>query len=100
MLHALLPRILLITALLFAQLGGLTHGISHALAEQSSEQSLPHDKHCDLCAAYAHISAAVASGELVLVSHDTHFIPTAHYFTTHASDAFVAYTARAPPYSA
>lgn len=100
MLRSLLPRILLITALLFAQLGGLTHGISHALAEQSSEQSLPHDKHCDLCAAYAQIGAAVASSDIVFVSRDTHFTPAAHYFTTHASDAFVAFAARAPPYSA
>ena len=100
MLRSLLPRILLITALLFAQLGGLTHGISHALAEQNSEQSLPHDKHCDLCAAYAQIGAAVASSDIVFVSPDTHFTLAAHYVTTHASDTFVAFAARAPPYSA
>lgn len=100
MFRSLIPRILLITALLFAQLGGLTHGISHALAEQGSEQSLPHDKHCDLCAAYAQIGAAIGSSDIVFVGSDIHFIPSAQYFTTHASDTFVAFAARAPPYSA
>jgi hypothetical protein len=99
MFRSLLSRILLITALLFGQLGVLTHGISHALAEQGSEQSLPHDKHCDLCAAYAQIGSAIGSGNIVFVSSDTHFTPASHYFTTHASDAFVAFAARAPPYS-
>ncbi len=55
--HSLFTRLLLITALLFAQMGGLAHGITHTLADQGSDQSLPHDKHCDLCATYAQIGA-------------------------------------------
>ena len=59
MLRSILLKSLLAFALLFAQQGAVTHSISHVLAEQSQDQSLPHDKHCDLCAAYAQIGSAV-----------------------------------------
>lgn len=98
--HFLPIRLLLVFTLLFAQLGALTHGIAHTLAEQSQDQSLPHDKQCDLCAAYAQIGSAIGSSP-------SHFDFTAHPGSTfdtrlvsYRSTAFAAFAARAPPYSA
>ena len=98
--HSLLARFLLIFALLFAQTGGLTHGISHAMADQSQDKSAPHDKLCDLCAAYAQLGNGIGSSAV-------HFELTACDDTPHCEVAFatipgliVAFSARAPPYSA
>ena len=99
---SLFTRLLLIFALLFAQMGSLAHGISHILAEQSqgSEQSLPHDKYCDQCAAYAQIGSAIGSSSISFASSENfetlHFNEPASY----TSNTFVAFAARAPPYSA
>jgi len=99
---SLFARLLLILALLFAQMGGLTHGITHILAEQeqTSDQSLPNDKHCNLCVAYAHIGSAIGSSSI-------NFASSENFETLHLSDpgsyissTFVAFAARAPPYSA
>lgn len=96
----LFSRLLLIFALLFAQMGGLAHGISHGLSGklQSSEQSLPHDKYCDQCAAYAQIGSAVGSSNVGFFGSEKfaalHFNSTGS-FTSHT---FVAFAARAPPY--
>ena len=102
MLNPLFPRLLLIFALLFAQLGGLTHGITHALAEQgrNSDQSLPHDKHSGLCAAYAHIGSAVGSSSFSFTGGET--CETFHLDNSDPciSTTFVAFAARAPPYFA
>lgn len=99
---SLFPRFLLIFALLFAQLGGLAHGISHALAEpsQRSDQSLPHDKHCDLCAAYAQIGSAIGSNNVNFVSGENCEALHLAGFSSHTSNLFAAFAARAPPYSA
>lgn len=100
--HAsLVARLFLVFAMLLAQSGGLAHGISHILGEQSqgSEQSLPHDKYCDQCAAYAQIGSAVgSSGVSFLGSEDyatLHFVDSGSF----TSSTFVAFAARAPPYS-
>lgn len=102
MIHLPLTRLLLVFALLFSQLGGLTHGISHALAEppQSSDQSLPHDKLCDLCAAYAQIGSAIGSSGICFAVSEN--CPAMHlcYSSSYTSDPFAAFAARAPPYSA
>lgn len=98
--HPLFARFLLIFALLFAQLGGLTHGISHALADQGSDQSLPHDKHCDLCAAYAQLGSAIGSDSPYFVTAEGHEAQPQRLFTLPASISFVAFSARAPPRSA
>lgn len=99
---SLFTRFLLIFALLFAQLGGLVHGISHTLTEQSqrSDQSLPHDKHCDLCTAYAQIGSAIGSSSISIASSEN--FETLHFNNpgSYASNTFVAFAARAPPYSA
>ncbi len=102
MLRSLLPKILLVFALLFAQLGGLTHGISHVLAEQkqSSDQSLPHDKMCDLCVAYAQIGGAVASNSISFISSQSIEAFTSDYSNAIFFTRFVAFAARAPPYFA
>ena len=102
MYSSLFSRLLLIFALLFAQLGGLVHGIAHTLAEQSqgSDQSLPHDKHCDLCAAYAQIGSAIGSSSISFASSDNFETPHLRDSSFYISNAFVAFAARAPPYSA
>lgn len=102
MFRSLLPKVLLVFALLFTQLGGLTHGISHTLSEQnqSSDQSLPHDKHCDLCAAYAQIGGVITSGNISFVNSENIEAFVSDYSNATLSARFVAFSARAPPYSA
>lgn len=95
--HSLFARFLLIFALLFAQLGGYAHGIAHTLADQSQDQSLPHDKHCDLCAAYSQIGSAIGSNALPFSPDDTQEARLHPLFTTGTSVTIAAYTARAPP---
>ena len=100
MLRSLPFRLLLVFALLFAQLGGLTHAIAHTLAEQSQDHSLPHDKHCDLCAAYAQVGSALGSSE-VHFDVASHLEETPSTFSvTFLSAVFSAFAARAPPFSA
>ncbi len=96
----LFARFLLVFAMLFAQAGSLAHGISHVLTEktQGSEQSLPHDKYCDQCEAYAQIGGAVGSSSFTIPqSSDAatlHFTPSTQF----TSRVFVAFAARAPPH--
>jgi hypothetical protein len=101
-LRTLLLKVLLVVALLLTQLGGLTHGISHILAEQkqSSDQSLSHDKLCDLCVAYAQIGGAVASNPVGFIGSAS--VETFHvnHLAVALSSRFVAFAARAPPYPA
>ena len=99
---SLFSRLLLIFALLFAQMGSLAHGISHILTgpSQGSEQSLPHDKYCDQCAAYAQIGSAVGSNGIDFSGSENCAILIITKFSAHAADTFVAFAARAPPYSA
>lgn len=87
-------------ALLFAQQGAITHSISHVLAEQSQDQSLPHDKHCDLCAAYAQIGSAVGVSHIDFDFASSFEATLTTYSVTFRSFAFSAFAARAPPYSA
>lgn len=96
----LLLPLLLVFALLFAQQGALLHGIEHSLAEQSQDQSLPHDKHCNLCEAYAQIGGAIGSNHIQFdfasSFEEARFLST----TSFHSVAFSAFSARAPPRSA
>lgn len=101
--HSSLPaRLLLIFALLFAQMGNLAHGISHIVAEQSqkSEQSLPHDKYCDQCEAYAQIGSAIGSNSISFTGSDNFETLHLNNPASYTSNTFVAFAARAPPYSA
>jgi hypothetical protein len=92
----------LLLALLGVQVGSLTHGISHIMADKShgSEHSLPHDKYCDQCAAYAQIGSAVGSSGISFASSEN--FETLHPDSPNPfiSITFVAFAARAPPYSA
>jgi hypothetical protein len=101
MCSSLFTRLLLILTLLFAQMGSLAHGISHILAEQSkeSEQSLPHDKYCDQCEAYAQIASVIGSNNIIFASSEN--FETLHFnnLSSYISNTFVAFAARAPPYS-
>lgn len=102
MFRSLLLKVLLVFSLLLAQLGSLTHGISHVLAEQkqSTDQSLPHDKLCDLCAAYAQIGGAVASSKVSFISSASSEAFHVNRLSVAPSPRFIAFSARAPPYSA
>ena len=99
--RSLVIRFLLVLALLFVQLGGAAHGIAHSLAEQHQDQSVPHDKQCDLCAGYAQLGSALGSNQL------PQFTATkiGGVFATPASTRYhtescAAFSARAPPHSA
>lgn len=98
MLHSLPLRLFLVFALLFVQLGGAMHGIAHTVAEQQQEQTLPHDKQCELCASYAQLGSALGNDAL------PHFTTarigetfTAAISTAYHTPSFAAFTARAPP---
>ncbi len=94
-------RLLLILALLFAQTGGLTHGISHIMEEASQHKTLTHDKLCDLCAVYAQIGSALGGHIVPFAPQEQMAIILAAPFITFVSnDSFAAFSARAPPYSA
>lgn len=100
--RSLFTTLTLVFALLLAQMGSLAHGISHIHPEQSqnSDQSLPHDKYCGQCAAYAQIGGLIGSSSISFASIESfeplHFSEPASY----TSIAFVVFAARAPPYSA
>ena len=99
MLRSLTIRFLLVFALLSAQFGGLAHGIEHTLFEQSQDQSLPHDKYCDLCATYAQIGSAIGSS-IVHFDFSSAFAESSTAFSSACLSAtFSAFAARAPPYS-
>lgn len=99
--YSLFTRFLLIFALLFAQMGGLAHGISHALADQPQDQSVPHDKLCDLCSAYAELGSALDSHAISFTSPElTTALIAAPFDNLLRRISFNAFAARAPPYSA
>lgn len=97
---SLIARLLLIFTLLFVQTGGLMHEISHIVVHSSTshDHSLPHEKHCDLCAAYAQIGSALGSHAIEFKSIEQHvaLTPSAPDAVT-ATPAFTAFAARAPP---
>lgn len=91
---------LLVFTLLFAQQGAISHGISHTLAQQSQDQSLPHDTQCELCAAYAHIGSAVGNSDFHFDIEASATVAQSTLTPTFRSAPFAAFAARAPPYSA
>jgi hypothetical protein len=99
--RSLSSRLLLVFALLFAQMGGLAHGISHILAErtQDSSQSLPHDKYCSQCEAYGQIGGAIGSSTISFAGSESFETLHINQPASSTSVAFVAFAARAPPYS-
>ena len=95
-------RLLLILALLFTQMGGLTHAVSHLLAEpaQGTDQSLPDDhKLCELCAVYAQIGSALTSSTIQFASIDYASVLQPGSPASSSSRSFAAFAARAPPCS-
>lgn len=97
MLRAVLPRFLLLIALLFVQLGGLTHAITHSMNDHGKEATLAQDEHCDLCQLYAQLDGAVGTTTVQFdpVKLSNEFV--AFPFPQAPSLSFRAYTARAPP---
>lgn len=103
MYSSLFPRLLLIFALLFAQMGSLAHGISHILTERSqgSEQSLPHHNYCNQCAAYGQIGGAIGISSIsVAISENFETLHSNNPVSYTSTNTFAAFAARAPPYSA
>jgi hypothetical protein len=98
--HSLPARFLLIFSLLFAQMGGLVHGISHVREAQSQDQSAQHDKLCELCATFAQIGSAIGSSSIHFETSSNHEARHPENFTATHTSLFVAFTARAPPCSA
>ena len=100
--RSLFTALTLVFALLLAQMGSLAHGISHILPEQSqrSDQSLPHDKYCGQCAAYAQIGGLVGSSSISFAGIESFETPHFNEPASYTSTTFVAFAARAPPYSA
>ena len=99
MLRRLLPQILLIFALLLAQLGCVTHGISHLLSNPA-EHTLANDQHCDLCEVYAQISGAINSSAFTFPPQRLVGISHAKVFNHSPVLSFFPFSARAPPYFA
>jgi len=95
----LILRLLLILALLATQLGGLTHGIAHVLADQTQDQSLPHNQSCELCAAYAQMGSSIPSSDLSFAIDPAVSSPFALPALTVLPRVFAAFAARAPPRS-
>lgn len=100
--NSLTIRLLMIFALLFAQIGGLTHGISHVLTEQSQsgDQSPTNDNHCDLCDAYTQTSSAIGSSIVSFTQVRNMDSAEQNYTYIFFSVASIPFSARAPPYSA
>ena len=100
--RSLFTALPLIFALLLAQMGSLAHGISHIHPEQSqnSDQSLPHDKYCGQCAAYAQIGGLIGSSSISFAGIES--FETLHFNepVSYTSVTFVAFAARGPPDSA
>jgi hypothetical protein len=92
-----LQPLFFIFALLFVQQSAVVHGISHTLAEQSQNHSLPHDKHCDLCAAYAQVGGAISSDIVHFDFTQAASFALGEYFAVSHVTQFNAFSARAPP---
>jgi hypothetical protein len=100
MLRSALLKSLIIFAFLFVQQGAVMHNIVHIVSERSHKQSLPHEKYCKLCAAYAHFSSAINIGPIHFDFESTFEAAHASQSAVFRSIAFTAFAARAPPYSA
>lgn len=96
----LLLSVLLAFSLLFVQQGASLHSLSHILAEQTQDQSLPHDPQCDLCAAYAQIGNAVGSSQLYFDFSTSFGAVYDHSRDDPHTLTLAAFAARAPPHSA
>jgi len=88
--------LLLAFSLLFAQMGGLAHGISHIITGQSqgSDHALSHNKYCGQCAAYGQIGSAIGSNTIYFASSEN--FETLHFDNpvSCTSNTFVAFAAR------
>lgn len=94
----LLIALSLAFALLFVQQGAATHAITHVLAEQSQDQSLPHNQPCELCMAFAQIGGAIGSNPVHFDFGITLGVPFTPFVSFNYSQTFAAFAARAPPY--
>ncbi len=94
-------RLLLMFALLFVQTGGLMHEVSHIVVHHTQDHTLPHDKRCDLCAAYAQMGSALGSPVLEFKPPSSPLTLADTIFGVFFAAPFIsAFAARAPPISA
>jgi len=100
--RSLFTALTLVFVLLLAQMGSLAHGISHILPEQSQspDQSLPHDKYCGQCAAYAQVGGLIGSSSISFAGSESFETPHFSEPASYTSTTFAAFAARGPPYSA
>jgi hypothetical protein len=100
--RSLFTTLTLVFALLLAQMGSLAHGISHINPEQSqnSDQSLPHDKYCGQCAAYAQIGGLIGSSSISFAGIESFESLDFNEPVSYTSIAFAVFAAHLPPYSA
>ena len=96
-----LPRlpfaILLGLLLIFAQQAAVTHALSHHSKQQQQDKHFPGAKACEKCAAFAELSAAVASTASVFhIAAFTPRVPCAAVGGV-TQAAFSLYHSRAPP---
>ncbi|MBU1425050.1 MAG: hypothetical protein KKH12_11210 [Gammaproteobacteria bacterium] len=101
-------RVLMIVALLFAQIGGVAHVYSHVLSGQSitkaqlpsADKTSSHEEHCDYCATFDQIASALASS-IVSFTPFRNFdgLGPSHSYA-YTSIASFPFAARAPPCSA
>lgn len=87
-----LRLLLLLSTLLFAQLGGILHGLHHA----QDDPGQPHPP-CELCVAYAAFDHAVAGQAAVPPAEGHCALPAPPGRTTIAGAARLPYHSRAPP---
>ncbi|MGA7593845.1 MAG: hypothetical protein WCA64_01505 [Gallionella sp.] len=97
--RSLLTGLPLILAMLLAQMGSLAHGISHIHPERSQgpNPSLPHDKYCAQCAAYAQIGGLVGSSPVDFAGSESFDTLSRSEPVSFDSATFVAFAARGPP---
>lgn len=97
-LSRIILSLLFACVVLFAQQGAVTHAMQHVLAEQTQDQSLPHDKLCDLCTVYAQIGSAIGSSPVFFAPDEQQGSFAQIFFSRFRSAFFAAFAARAPPY--
>lgn len=101
MIPSLPITLLLAFLLLFAQQGGLLHGVGHLAdyspARQQQEQHPHPGEVCDECLAYAGIGSAVSSTALPALSFVSSCLPADALPAAFSTAPQLAYRSRAPP---
>jgi hypothetical protein len=98
--NTLFARLLLITALLFAQQAGAAHALRHALedlAPQQEDKQVPHSGACEQCATYMQLGGALNVGAYKFTPLIVSGEAIQHRSTSFRSIHVFAAVARGPP---